>query len=132
MEYLCTGEAGIDFAESRIKAASVVLRAEAEEYGNLGLPGRKFREIMEAKVDEMAYSLEFSTLQTEALEAEFLWPAHQELGERPGSVGSSAEHAPAKDRIRAFMKKKHLHRPAFAKMIDESVRTVDQFWREIG
>ena len=63
MEYLGKGQAGIDFIESRIKAAGVVLRAEAEEYGNLGLPGREFREIMEGSIDEMAYSLEFSTLQ---------------------------------------------------------------------
>ncbi len=69
MEYLGKGQAGIDFIESRIKAAGVVLRAEAEEYGNLGLPGREFREIMEGSIDEMAYSLEFSTLQRDALKA---------------------------------------------------------------
>lgn len=74
-EYLFKGQAGIDFAESRMKAARTVLRAEAEEYGNLGLPGREFREIIEGKIDEMVYSLEFSSLQRDALGTEFLWPA---------------------------------------------------------
>ena len=53
-----------------------------------------------------------------------LWPAHQEPDERPGSIGRSTEPVPAKDRVKAFMEKKHLDIPAFAKMIDASPRTV--------
>jgi len=124
MEYLGNGQAGIDFAESRIKAASAVLRVEAEEYGKLRLPGREFREIMEGKIDETAYSLEFSTLQSDALKAEFMRPAHQEPDEKPGSVGSSTEPVPAKDRVKAYMEKNHLDNSAFAKKINASVRTV--------
>ncbi len=56
-----------------MEATRIVLRAEAEEYGKLGLPDRDFREIMRTRIDSMVYSLEFSTLQRDALEAEFLW-----------------------------------------------------------
>jgi hypothetical protein len=119
MEYLSKGQPGIEFAESRMKAASTVLRAEAEEYAKLGLPGRRFREIMEERIDECAYSLEFSIPQKDALKAEFLWPVHQE------PTGSSIpEPVPAKDRIKAFMNEKRLDYPAFAKKINTSVRTV--------
>jgi hypothetical protein len=124
MEYLGNGQAGIDFAESRIKAASALLRVEAEEYGKLGLPGREFREIMEGKIDEMAYSLEFSILQTDALKAEFLWATFRQTADEPGSVERSKQSFTAADRVQAFMDKKSLKIPEFAEMIGTSQRTV--------
>jgi hypothetical protein len=89
-EYLSTGQARIDFVESRLKAVRAVLQVEMEEYEKLGLSGRRFREIMEERIDECVYSLEFSILQRDALKAEFLWPAHQESEERPGTAESTA------------------------------------------
>jgi hypothetical protein len=131
MEYLATGNAFIDFTESRMKAARVVLRVEAEEYGKLGMPDHDFREIMRTKIEEFVYSLEFSALQRDALEAEFLWSTERE---RPASVVptdvSPPEETPssikltAGQRVRAFIEEHDLDVPQFAGMIHRSVRQV--------
>jgi hypothetical protein len=129
MEYLATGNALIDFTESRMKAARVVLRVEAEEYGKLGMPDRDFREIMRTKIEEFVYSLEFSALQRDALEAEFLWSTERERPAVPTDV-SLPEETPssikltAGQRVRAFIEEHDLDVPQFAGMIHRSVRQV--------
>jgi hypothetical protein len=125
------GNAFIDFTESRMKAARVVLRVEAEEYGKLGMPDRDFREIMRTKIEEFVYSLEFSALQRDALEAEFLWSAERE---RPASVAptdvSLPEETPssikltAGQRVRAFIEEHDLDVLQFAGMIKRGARIV--------
>jgi hypothetical protein len=133
MEYLASGSAFVDFTESRMQAARAVLRVEAEEYGKLGMPDRDYREIVRTRIESMVYSLEFSTLQRDALEAEFLWPSQREqpapvapadlsplvAEKKVGSVERSAG-----EQVRAFMNSKGLDKPAFAKMIKMSERTV--------
>jgi hypothetical protein len=118
-EYMGTGSAFIELIESRMQAARTVLRVEAEEYRKLGLPGHQFRQIMEEKIEAMVYSMEFSTLQRDALEAEFLRSWHREPEEQPGSDERSAA-----ERVKAFMEQKSLDIPAFARRIRKSTRTV--------
>jgi hypothetical protein len=79
-----------EMRNAAMEAVRVVLRAEAEEYGKLGLPGDEFREIMRGRIEEAVYSLEFSHVQRDALEAEFLWLAHQEAEENPRAAESTA------------------------------------------
>jgi hypothetical protein len=74
----------------------------------------------------MVYSLEFSTLQRDALEAEFLWPSQRAWAadvsptdEKPASVKRTAG-----DRVKAFMEERDLDVPQFADMIHRSVRQV--------
>jgi hypothetical protein len=125
MQFLSRGQAGIDFAESRIRAASAVHRAEAEEFGKLGLPGHEFRGIMEDKIETMGNSMEFSTLQKAAFKTEFMRPTqHQPEGASRVFEVWDDPTLPAKDRVLAFMDKKRLDIPAFAKMINFSKRTV--------
>lgn len=64
-------------------AARTVIRAEAEEYGRLGLLGPRFREIMRMRIESTVYSFEFSNMQRDALDAEFLWPANGEPEDIP-------------------------------------------------
>ena len=121
-DYLSLGQAHIDFIESRLSAARMVLRVEAEEYGKLGLPGREFREIMRDLVEAWADSREFSHTQRAALEMEFVWLRSQT---EPAVSDARKEAKPsAAERVRAFMDRKGLSDQAFARMIGMSVRTV--------
>jgi hypothetical protein len=79
MEYLSKGQAYIDFVESRMRAARIVLLAKAEEYGKLGLPVREFRDIMENEVQAVTYSLEFRDAQKLFLEEEFVVGIHHNI-----------------------------------------------------
>ena len=101
-EYLSSGSAFIDLAESHMEAARIVLRVESEEYRKLGLPGGQFREIMREKIEGLVYSLELSVLQNRALELEFVWATSQQAEDEPRSVERSEETAPAKRRVRAL------------------------------
>jgi hypothetical protein len=109
----------VEFTESRVQAARVVLRVEAEEYGKLGMPHRDVREIIRTKIEEFVYSLELSATQRDALEAEFLWSWHGD-----SQAQSNSDERSAADRVRAFMKQRGLKNPAFAKLIGMSVRQV--------
>jgi hypothetical protein len=85
--YWGTPQAFIEMREADMEAARTVIRAEAEEYRKLGLPGLRFREITRMRIESMVYSLEFSNMQRDALEAEFLWLAQPEA-----TAGSETTH----------------------------------------
>jgi hypothetical protein len=114
-----TPQAIIDMRQADLEATRTVLRAEAEEFGNLALPAVEFREIMRSRIESMVYSLEFSNLQRDALETEFLWPARRDSEKKPVSVGPTAG-----EKVRDFMEKKDLSNSAFAAMIRRSERIV--------
>jgi lambda repressor-like predicted transcriptional regulator len=124
MEYMSSGSAYVDLTESRMQAARTVLRVEEEEYRKLGLLNRRFREIMEEKIEGAVYSLELSTLQKRTLELEFVWTTPQQTEDEPGPVERNEETAPAMLRVKAFMEQKALDIRAFAKRIGRSKRTV--------
>ena len=120
-EYMGTGSAYIELIESRVQAARTVLRVEAEEYRKLGLRHPEFRQIMEEKIDAMVYSMEFSTLQRDALEAEVLRPA--EAGRAMSPSGDDIVRSAA-DRVKAFIKEHKLKRTGFAKAARISPRNL--------
>jgi hypothetical protein len=122
--YWGTPQAYIDMRQADMEGTRTVLRAEAEEYAKLALPAVEFREIMLTRIESMVYSLEFSNLQRDALEAEFVCATPQQTEDEPGPVERNEETAPAKLRVKAFMEQKALDVPAFAKRIGKSKRTV--------
>jgi hypothetical protein len=129
--YWNTPQEHAEMKKAALEAIRVVLRVETEEYAKLGLSGREFREIIGAKIEEAVYSLGFSHVQRDVLEAEFLWSSQRE---RPAPVApadvspeeknpDSAEHSAGKQ-VRDFMASEDLDISAFADMIHRSQRTV--------
>lgn len=90
--YWNTPQEGIEKNRAALEAIRVVLRVEADEYAKLGLPGREFREIIRTKIEEFVGSLEFSHVQRDVLEAEFLWPPEVVLPDfGPGPAPSASD-----------------------------------------
>jgi DNA-binding Xre family transcriptional regulator len=89
-EYLSKGQGWIDFTESHVAAARLVLQTTAEELWKLGLPRREFREAMENQIEGAVYSLELRGHQKLAIETEFgaLWTAPPESIQRTPTAAS--------------------------------------------
>jgi hypothetical protein len=126
-DYLRSGSASIEVAESNVGAARKVLRVQAAEYQKLGLPFSRFTKIMRWNIEAAVNSLELSQLQNQVLELEFVWAIDEkeqqvEDERRPAERGK--ENLSAADRVRDFMRKRKLTVSAFARLIRISDRTV--------
>jgi hypothetical protein len=108
----------IDLTRARMGACRCVLKAEAEEYGKLNLPGARFREIMHQRIDEMTYSLELTALDGNALASEFLWfdPAVATVPRRVAGLVDqrSITNPAAAGRVKEYMKRHALTATGFA------------------
>ena len=66
-DYLTSGPAAIELAESRLKAAMTVLSVAKEEYMAAGKSDHELRQLMKDEIDAAAHSLELTTIQRDLL-----------------------------------------------------------------
>jgi hypothetical protein len=89
-KYLSTGQAAIEFEQSTLKAAQIVLSAMLKEFRAAGKSGRELSQIMDEEIEAAVNSYELPTIQRDLLRLEL--DLYKREGDSPAAATTQSTH----------------------------------------
>jgi hypothetical protein len=112
--YWDTPKGWAEIRHAEFEAAHAVLQVDAEELGRLGLPDHEFRELIRTRIEACVNSLEFSNLQRDSLEADFLLPPYRRSSTNP--------EVPESKKVHPLSRKRNVFSPSAAAKVEAYLR----------